>query len=66
MENAKPKLPEERFVPMNELVARLGITRAVIYKTPGLKLVRIGGKAGALNSELRRFLASLPPVKRRA
>ena len=69
----KPEMDEEnetadRFVPMRQLVRRLGMCRAAIYRNAkhnpdfGIRLVRMEGQAGALNSEVERKLASLPGV----
>ena len=59
---------EDRFVNMRELVFRLGRSRVDIYKQARidpdfLELVKSGGKTGALDSEIRRYLASLPKLK---
>ena len=59
----------ERFVPMSELVVRLGRSRCDIYKQSRLdpnflELVQNGGKTGALDSKVRAYLASLPKLRK--
>ncbi len=62
------KTKDERFVPMTELTKRLGKSRAFIYaeakRNPNfVRLVKLAGRVGVLNSNVENYLKNLPNLE---